>query len=218
MNIFAKFEQHIKKRVEEVDFKIENAIDISRVVVEPPRDAAHGDLATNAAMVLTKQLGMPPRQVAEMIVAALNDEEEFASVSVAGPGFINIKLTQQFWATHLDTIVHEKENYGRSMLGNGQKINVEYVSANPTGPMHVGHCRGAVVGDALANLLEFAGFEVTREYYVNDAGGQIDVLAQSVFFALSRSLGRGYRSDPGGAISWRLSCAGWSGAGSRTRS
>lgn len=198
MNIFITFEQKVRKAIKALDFQSDNGLDLSRVSVEPPRDASHGDLASNAAMVLAKQVGMPPRQLAENIVEELAQDDDILSATIAGPGFINIVVKPQFWSSHLAVIVKEKEAYGRSTLGAGQKVNVEYVSANPTGPMHVGHCRGAVVGDALASLLDYAGYEVTREYYVNDAGGQIDVLARSVFLRYREALGEDIGTIPEG--------------------
>ena len=157
----------------------------SNVTVEPPRDPAHGDLSTNAAMVLAKPAGMNPRALAELLSAELMKIDGVTSVEIAGPGFINMRLDASLWLAELREIAAAGAEYGRSQLGAGKTVNVEYVSANPTGPMHMGHCRGAVVGDALASLLEFAGHKVIREYYVNDAGGQVDVLARSVHLALS---------------------------------
>ena len=149
-------------------------IDLSRVVVEPPRDAAHGDMATNAAMVLAKDAKAKPRDLADKIAEKLRADDLVASVEVAGPGFINLTLKPEVWAGELRTMLREAASYGKSAIGHDAKVNVEYVSANPTGPMHVGHCRGAVFGDALVSLLQFAGHDVTREYYVNDAGAQVD--------------------------------------------
>jgi len=149
-------------------------IDQSRVTVEPPRDASHGDIATNAAMVLAKDAGRKPRELAEAIAEKLRADDLVAKVDVAGPGFINLTLKPAAWIAALRGAVQLGTEYGRSDIGGGTPVNVEYVSANPTGPMHVGHCRGAVFGDALANLLAFAGFKVAREYYVNDAGAQVD--------------------------------------------
>jgi arginyl-tRNA synthetase len=165
--------------------------DLSRatVSVEPPRDPSHGDLATNAAMVLAKSAGTNPRALAELIVGQLAADQAIASTGVAGPGFINLRLAEGIWRDELQAIAALGSDYGRSAMGAGRTVNVEYVSANPTGPMHMGHCRGAVVGDALASLLEFAGNKVIREYYVNDAGGQVDVLADSVFLRYSEALG-----------------------------
>jgi len=146
-------------------------IDFSRVVVEPPRDASHGDMATNAAMVLAKDAKAKPRDLADKIAEKLRADDLVAAVDVAGPGFINLTLKPEVWAGELRTMLREGASYGKSAIGHGAKVNVEYVSANPTGPMHVGHCRGAVFGDALCDLLDFAGYAVTREYYINDAGG-----------------------------------------------
>jgi arginyl-tRNA synthetase len=164
-------------------------IDLSRVVVEPPREAAHGDMATNAAMVLAKEAGIKPRDLAEQIAAKLRADDLIAAVDVAGPGFINLTLKPSAWSQALRTVLREGGTYGRSRIGAAEKINVEYVSANPTGPMHVGHCRGAVFGDALASLLQFAGYDVTREYYINDAGAQVDVLARSAYLRYLEALG-----------------------------
>ncbi len=151
------------------------------VAVEPPRDAGHGDMATNAAMVLAKPAGLPPRQIADALAAGLMADARVEGATVAGPGFINITLRPEVWQGLAGAVLAQGADYGRSSLGAGQKVNVEFVSANPTGPMHVGHVRGAVVGDALARLLAFAGHEVTREYYINDGGAQVDVLARSAY-------------------------------------
>jgi arginyl-tRNA synthetase len=169
--------------------------DFSRVVVEPPRDAAHGDMATNAAMVLAKDAGRKPRELAEAIVERLRADDLVAEVAVAGPGFINLTLKPEAWMQALRAAILMAADYGRSRVGGNRMVNVEYVSANPTGPMHVGHTRGAVFGDALANLLAFTGFMVTREYYVNDAGTQVDALARSAFLRYREALG-----EPVGAI------------------
>ena len=163
--------------------------DLSRIVVEPPRDPTHGDMATNAAMVLAKDAGKKPRELAESIAAKLRADDKVASVEVAGPGFINLTLKPQVWGEELRLVLEQGDGYGRSNIGKGEKVNVEYVSANPTGPMHIGHGRGAVFGDALANLLTFAGYNVTREYYINDAGAQVDVLARSAFLRYREALG-----------------------------
>jgi arginyl-tRNA synthetase len=164
-------------------------IDQSRVAVEPPRDAAHGDMATNAAMVLAKDAGKKPRDLAEKIAEILRGDELVDRVDVAGPGFINVTLKPSAWIAALCNAVHSGSDYGKADVGRGEPVNVEYVSANPTGPMHIGHCRGAVFGDALANLLAFTGFKVTREYYINDAGTQVDVLARSAFLRYREALG-----------------------------
>jgi arginyl-tRNA synthetase len=173
-------------------------IDLSRVVVEPPRDPAHGDMATNAAMVLAKEARKKPRDLAEQIAARLRADELIAAVDVAGPGFINLALKASAWSDALRTVLREGSSYGRSAMGAGEKVNVEYVSANPTGPMHVGHGRGAVFGDALANLLIFAGYDVVREYYVNDAGAQVDVLARSAYLRYREALGENIGEIPEG--------------------
>ncbi|GKY87563.1 arginine--tRNA ligase [Sinisalibacter aestuarii] len=158
------------------------------VTVEPPRDAGHGDMATNAAMVLAKPAGLKPRDIAEALAGKLAADDRIASAEVAGPGFLNLRLDPGVWAGLVEAIL-SAEGYGRSGMGRGQKVNVEYVSANPTGPLHVGHTRGAVFGDALAALLEFSGHEVTREYYINDGGAQVDVLARSAYERYREALG-----------------------------
>ena len=164
--------------------------DRSNVAVEPPRDPAHGDLATNAAMVLAKQAKSNPRALAETIVSHLERDPDVVSLDIAGPGFINLRIEPGAWRREIAAIAEMGDAYGRSAMGGGKRVNVEYVSANPTGPMHMGHCRGAVVGDALCGLLEFAGHTVTREYYVNDAGGQVDVLARSAHHRYREALGQ----------------------------
>jgi len=200
MNIFADFNERVIKVVEGLDLndKDGNAVDLTRIAVEPPRDASHGDLATNAAMVLAKPTGQNPRALAEKIAEALRQDKDVAAVDVAGPGFVNMRLTDGFWQLHLQGVLKLGTDFGRSTVGKGTRVNVEYVSANPTGPMHVGHCRGAVVGDTLANLLGFAGFEVTKEYYINDAGAQIDVLARSVMLRYREVLGEDIGEIPAG--------------------
>ena len=156
-------------------------LDLANVAVEPPRDAAHGDMATNAAMVLAKPAGLAPRAIAEALATGLARDPRIAGAEVAGPGFLNLRLSNVVWQGVVKAALTDGRDFGRSTLGRGARVNVEFVSANPTGPMHVGHVRGAVVGDALANLLAFAGWQVTREYYINDAGAQVDVLARSAF-------------------------------------
>ena len=200
MNLFADFETRIKNALETLEIVKEkrSSLDFGRIVVEPPRDASHGDAATNAAMVLSKPLGTNPRALAEIICEKLKEDEDISEVSVAGPGFINIRLSTAYWQRLLSAMIAEGTDFGRSSVGTGHKVNVEYVSANPTGPMHVGHCRGAVVGDALANLLQFAGYEVAKEYYINDAGAQIDVLARSVFLRYREALGENIGEIPAG--------------------
>src|ERR1700716_1030396 len=174
------------------------SVDLSRVVVEPPRDTAHGDMATNAAMVLAKEAKSKPRDLAERIAAKLRNDDLIASVDVAGPGFINLTLKASAWSDALRTVLREGDSYGRSAMGAAEKVNVEYVSANPTGPMHVGHCRGAVFGDALASLLVFTGYDVAREYYINDAGAQVDVLARSAYLRYREALGENIGPIPDG--------------------
>ncbi|RWN58483.1 MAG: arginine--tRNA ligase [Mesorhizobium sp.] len=200
MNIFADFNARIIKAVEALDLKDKDggSLDLSRVAVEPPRDASHGDLATNAAMVLAKPTGQPPRALAERLAQALRADPDIAAADVAGPGFVNLRLKDAFWQAHLTALLGEGRNYGRSTVGGGKKANVEYVSANPTGPMHVGHCRGAVVGDALANLMAFAGYDVIKEYVINDAGSQIDVLGRSVMLRYREALGEDIGEIPAG--------------------
>lgn len=200
MNLFTDFEARIKTALEQIDLVKEkrSELDFGRITIEPPRDPSHGDVATNAAMVLSKPLGSNPRALADVIAAKLKEDADVAEVSVAGPGFINLKLSVGYWQRLLASMITAGTDYGRSALGVGKKVNVEYVSANPTGPMHVGHCRGAVVGDALANLLSFAGFDVVKEYYINDAGSQIDVLARSVFLRYREALGENIGEIPAG--------------------
>ncbi|MEA3079805.1 MAG: arginyl-tRNA synthetase [Sphingomonadales bacterium] len=173
-------------------------LDRRNVTVEPPRDPAHGDLATNAAMVLAKAAQTNPRALAEAIKPKLEALPPVTSVEIAGPGFINLRLTPDAWRDELRTILAEGDAYGASKIGSSERVNVEFVSANPTGPMHMGHCRGAVVGDALARVLEAAGFRVTKEYYVNDAGGQVDTLARSVHLRYREALGEDIGEIPEG--------------------
>jgi arginyl-tRNA synthetase len=175
-----------------------SGIDLSRVVVEPTKDPAHGDMATNAAMVLAKEAKTKPRDLAEQIAAKLRTDDLIASADVAGPGFINLTLKPSIWADTLRSVLRAGASYGRSTIGAAEKVNVEYVSANPTGPMHVGHCRGAVFGDALASLLLFAGYDVTREYYINDAGAQVDVLARSAYLRYREARGENIGEIPEG--------------------
>ncbi|QPC99353.1 arginine--tRNA ligase [Qipengyuania soli] len=182
----------------ELEGVLPSGISRANVTVEPPRDPSHGDLATNAAMVLAKPAQTNPRALAEKIVAHLDRDPDIVGTEIAGPGFINLRLSDDAWRRELAAIVALGGDYGRSTMGEGRKVNVEYVSANPTGPMHMGHCRGAVVGDALAGLLEFAGHEVIREYYVNDAGGQVDVLARSAHMRYREALGEDIGEIPEG--------------------
>ncbi|MGV3730402.1 MAG: arginine--tRNA ligase [Sphingopyxis sp.] len=200
MTLFRRFSDHIGSALDALAARgaIPADLDRSAVSVEPPRDAAHGDVATNAAMVLAKSAGMNPRALADLLVAELGALDEVVEASVAGPGFINLRLADDSWRDELALIRDLGADYGRSDMGQGRRVNVEYVSANPTGPMHVGHCRGAVVGDALAALLEYAGHNVTREYYVNDAGAQVDVLARSVHMRYREALGEDVGAIPEG--------------------
>ncbi len=187
MNLFTHFRDIVIADLATLD--LPPGLDLSRVAVEPPRDPAHGDIATNAAMVLAKPAGLAPRALAERLAERLRQHEVVTAVEVAGPGFINIRLADAFWQARLAEILRAGPAYGDAAIGAGRTVNVEYVSANPTGPMHVGHGRGAVVGDALASLLRKAGFAVTREYYINDAGAQIEALAWSAYFRYLQALG-----------------------------
>ncbi|WP_407966171.1 arginine--tRNA ligase [Bartonella sp. C271] len=203
MNVFNNFENKIKKLIELSDIKGKNGeiLDLSKIVTDPPRDSLHGDLSTNAAMVLAKSVGLNPRALAEKIINLINSDQSFDNINhidVAGPGFINIKFTQSFWQNALQSMIEKGTSYGQIQIGQGKKVNIEYVSANPTGPMHVGHCRGAVIGDVLANLLQFTGYEVTKEYYINDAGEQIKVLARSVMLRYREALGQKISEIPEG--------------------
>ncbi|MFZ4380458.1 MAG: arginine--tRNA ligase [Sandarakinorhabdus sp.] len=191
MNLFTHFTATIHAALAELVAAgtLPAGLSFANVTVEPPRDAAHGDLATNAAMVLAKPAGTNPRALAEALVAVLRSQPGIIAADVAGPGFINLKLADSVWHDQLNAMLSAGADYGRSNVGAGKRINVEYVSANPTGPMHMGHCRGAVVGDALAGLLAFAGWDVTKEYYINDAGGQVDTLARSAHLRYREALG-----------------------------
>lgn len=198
--LYVRFAAHMDALLDAMEQAGELPAGLNRkaVTVEPPRDASHGDLATNAAMVLAKPAGTNPRALAEKIAARLGALADVESVEVAGPGFINLRLTSGLWVEELRQIAALGSDYGRSRTGEGVRVNVEYVSANPTGPMHMGHCRGAVVGDALASLLEYVGHAVTREYYVNDAGGQVDVLARSAHLRYREALGEAVGEIPEG--------------------
>ncbi len=199
-NIFADILDRVRRANDELIAAgtLPAGIDQSRVTVEPPRDPTHGDIATNAAMVLAKDAGKKPRELAEAIAAKLRADALVAKVDVAGPGFINMTLKPAAWIEALRGAVDLGAQYGASDIGGGVPVNVEYVSANPTGPMHVGHCRGAVFGDALANLLAFTGAKVTREYYVNDAGAQVDTLARSAYLRYREALGEDIGAIPEG--------------------
>jgi arginyl-tRNA synthetase len=200
VSLFVRFADHVDTALDALVAagSLPQGVDRRNVTVEPPRDSAHGDLATNAAMVLGKPAGMNPRALAELLAVELAKVDGVTSVEIAGPGFINMRLDASVWLAELRAIAAAGTDYGRSNFGAGKTVNIEYVSANPTGPMHMGHCRGAVVGDALGSLLEFAGHRVIREYYVNDAGGQVDVLARSVHLRYREALGEDIGEIPEG--------------------
>ena len=183
MNLFAEIRSLVIDSLQQMQAQgdLPDGLSFDAVTVEPPRDAAHGDMATNAAMVLAKPSSCKPRDIAQRLATLLSADPRLASVEVAGPGFLNLRLASTLWADVLRAILADPAGYGRATVGAGIKVNVEYVSANPTGPLHVGHTRGAVFGDALASMLDFAGYDVTREYYINDGGAQVDVLARSVY-------------------------------------
>ena len=200
MNVFSNFRDIVANIVE--DFVASGALPaglpLDRVTMEPPRDVSHGDLSTNVAMVLAKPAGKKPRELAEMIAEKLKTAAGVDAVEIAGPGFVNLRLAPAFWQAQIGDILSTGTAYGDTTIGAGQRTNVEYVSANPTGPMHVGHARGAVIGDVLASLLQKAGFDVTREYYINDAGVQVDVLARSAHLRYREALGENIGQIPEG--------------------
>jgi arginyl-tRNA synthetase len=200
MNIYRYFQTVVLSALQGLvsSGELPEGLDPARVTVEAPRDVAHGDLATNAAMVLAKAAGKKPRELAELLLPSLLAHPDIASGDIAGPGFINLRLTEDFWRERLKDIIVAGERYGDSDDGHGKRINVEYVSANPTGPMHAGHVRGAVIGDSVANLLAKVGYDVTREYYFNDAGSQVDVLARSTYLRYREALGEEIREIPEG--------------------
>ena len=200
MTLYATFAAHVNDvlNVLEAQGALPQGLDRTSITIEPPRDTSHGDLSTNAAMVLAKGAGTNPRALAGLMVPGLEGLDMIASVSVAGPGFVNVTLDPSVWRDEIASIHAGGVDYGRSSMGTGTRVNVEYVSANPTGPMHMGHCRGAVVGDALASLLQYAGYDVTREYYVNDAGGQVDTLARSAHLRYREALGEDIGEIPEG--------------------
>ncbi len=183
MNLFSEIRGLVLDALAQMqsDGALPEGLSFDNVAVEPPRDAAHGDMATNAAMVLAKPAKMKPRDIADVLARKLAADERIISAEVAGPGFLNLRLAPVVWQGVIATVLEKGTDYGRSTMGHGQKVNVEYVSANPTGPLHVGHTRGAVFGDALASLLAYSGHDVTREYYINDGGAQVDVLARSAY-------------------------------------
>ena len=196
MDIFADFAARVAAQLK-VLYPEASAELIARAVVEPPRDPGHGDLSSNAAMVVAKPLGKNPREIAAALVAAFKEDPDVQSVEVAGPGFINFRLNEPAWHRVLKSVDTLGAAFGQADIGKGEKVNVEYVSANPTGPMHVGHTRGAVFGDALSSLLTYVGYDVTREYYINDAGGQVDILARSAFLRYREALGETIEIPPG---------------------
>ena len=200
MSLYARYGALLNGVLDELvaEGALPSGIERRQVAVEPPRDPAHGDLATNAAMVLAKAAGTNPRALAALIEPKLTALPGVTGVEIAGPGFINLRIDAQVWRDELQAILGEGEHYGLSQIGAGERVNVEYVSANPTGPMHMGHCRGAVVGDALSSVLEAAGFAVTREYYVNDAGSQVDTLARSAHLRYREALGADIGEIPEG--------------------
>jgi arginyl-tRNA synthetase len=200
LSLFATFTAHVNRILDELSASGALPPELPRgnITVEPPRDASHGDLSTNAAMVLAKAGGTNPRALAALLVPQLEAIPGVAEVQIAGPGFINLHLGDDVWRDELRRIAAEGASYGLSDIGHDRRVNVEYVSANPTGPMHMGHCRGAVVGDALARLLSAAGFAVTKEYYVNDAGSQVDTLARSAHLRYREALGEDIGDIPEG--------------------
>ena len=202
MNIFSDFEDYILASYDELiaagSIAAPEAKDTGKVVVELPREESHGDLACNAAMVLSKQARMKPRDLAELFADALRKRGDVAEVEIAGPGFINIRLTEGRWAKDVQAILDAGRDYGRNNAGSGASINIEFVSANPTGPLHAAHARGAIFGDALANLMEWSGYSVCREYYINDAGAQVDVLARSAYLRYREALGEADIKIPDG--------------------
>ena len=200
MNIFNLFEAEFKSIAEtmKVEEILPADVDTGRVVFELPRDASHGDLACNAAMVLAKQVGAKPRDLAAQFATRLQAIDGVTDIEIAGPGFINMRVKPALWAAELTAIIAAGDDYGRNDSGQGRQVNVEYVSANPTGPLHAAHARGAVLGDAMASMLEFCGWNVIREYYVNDAGGQVDVLARSAYLRYREALGEEIGEIPSG--------------------
>ena len=200
MTVFAAFEAEFKTISDQLveAGSLPKGLDSSRVVFELPRDETHGDLATNAAMVLAKQAGMKPLDLAEMFVVFLAKLDGVTAVEIAGPGFINLRITPTRWTAEIATILAAGDAYGKSNIGGGAPVNIEFVSANPTGPLHAAHARGAVIGDALAGLMAFCGWQVTREYYINDAGAQVDILARSAYLRYCQERGRDIGEIPAG--------------------
>ncbi|MEP1635858.1 arginine--tRNA ligase [Ascidiaceihabitans sp.] len=199
MNLFAQMRARVLSDLEALQSRgvLPEGLSMDNVAVEPPRDPAHGDMATNAAMVLAKPAGMKPRDIAQALADELTSDDRVTSCEVAGPGFLNLRLAPTVWQGVVQDVLQQGAGFGRSNLGQGKKVMVEYVSANPTGPLHVGHTRGAVFGDALASLLDFAGYNVTREYYINDGGAQVDVLARSVYLRYLEAHGQDVAFEDG---------------------
>jgi arginyl-tRNA synthetase len=195
MNVFNDIRTLVTETLDAMvaEGRLPNGLSWGPVTVEPPRDPAHGDMATNAAMVLARPARLPPREIATVLAERLAADPRVVAAEVAGPGFLNLRLAEDLWLGVLPQVLAQGADYGRSELGAGRRVNVEFVSANPTGPLHVGHVRGAVFGDALASLLAFSGHEVTREYYINDAGGQVDTVARSVYLRYLEALGEIWR-------------------------
>ncbi|MCK5296658.1 MAG: arginine--tRNA ligase, partial [Alphaproteobacteria bacterium] len=200
MNFFNTLKDDINRIVKELETEgsIPSGMVTKSISVEPPRDVSHGDVATNVAMILCKQAGMKPRDLAELLAIKMRSNPIVSKVEIAGPGFINIRLADDFWYSRLRDVLVSGNTYGNSKIGNGKKINVEFISCNPTGPMHVGHGRGAVFGDVLVRLLAKVGYDVTREFYVNDAGAQVDVLGRSVYIRYLEALGEEVGQIPEG--------------------
>lgn len=196
MDVFAIFADRVSAALKSLYPEVTGEV-LARLVVEPPRDATHGDLSSNAAMVAAKPLGKNPREIATALAGAFKDDKDVASVEVAGPGFLNFRLNAPIWFSVLRAIAEQGGDFGKSPIGKGERVNVEYVSANPTGPMHVGHTRGAVFGDTLASLMAYSGYDVSREYYINDAGSQIDTLARSTLLRYREALGETIEIPPG---------------------
>ena len=200
MNIFSCFEAEFRTIISNLvaTNQLAASLDTSRVVFELPRDESHGDIATNAAMVLAKQVGKSPRELATLFAGGLGRIDGVTAVEIAGPGFLNLRIETRLWTREIADILAADLRYGKSQIGAGKPVNVEFVSANPTGPLHAAHARGAVIGDSLAGLMEFCGWNVTREYYINDAGGQVDVLARSTYLRYCEALGRDIGEIPAG--------------------
>ena len=200
MNIFTIFETEFASILQSLQDQghLPAGLESGRVVFELPRDVTHGDVACNAAMVLSKQASLKPRDLAERLVPEFEKIDGVKGVEIAGPGFINIRVEPRLWTAEIDAIIEAGTDYGRNRSGGGRPVNVEYVSANPTGPLHAAHARGAVLGDAMAGLLGFCGWDVTREYYINDAGAQVDVLARSAYLRYCEALGREIGEIPAG--------------------